>query len=66
LPEKYAILENVVKLKNHDTGEWSEGWKIVSVGPSTEHPPDYRKMIRSHRDNTGDGLPKRENKKRDK
>ena len=31
LPEKYAILNKIVKLKNRATEEWSDGWIVKNV-----------------------------------
>ena len=32
LPEKYAIKDKYVQLKNRKTGEWVNGWRITLVG----------------------------------
>ena len=58
LPVKFAKTDNIVKLKNEQE-EWSDGWRILSVfGKATDEPPDVKKIIRNHRINTGDALPK--------
>jgi hypothetical protein len=57
LPEKFASIGKVVKLKSED-GVWVDGWVVVSAGKLTEDTPDSKKAIRNHRKNTGDSLPK--------
>ncbi len=56
LPEKYAIVGDVLKLKDGDV--WSNGWVVEFAGELTSEPPDYRKQVKSHRHGTGDDLPK--------
>lgn len=55
IPEKYAILNKILKLKNHH-GVWENGWKVEFVGARMEDSevPDVHKQIRQHRKNTGD------------
>jgi hypothetical protein len=55
IPEKFAKVGEVVKLKNED-GRWTDGWVVKRVGQSTTF--DSKKAIRQHRKNTGDSLPK--------
>lgn len=31
IPEKFAILDKFIKIKNDD-GSWQDGWKVVGVG----------------------------------
>ena len=60
IPEKFAILNKTLKLKNDDD-VWIDGWNVQSVGESRiseKNLPDYRKMIRGHRMSTGDSLRK--------
>lgn len=57
LPKKFAKKGWIVDLKN-DEGVWDRGWKVVSVGNSTNNPPEWRKLIKGHRKMTGDNLPK--------
>lgn len=52
LPVKHARVGNVVKLRTR--GKWEDGWKVVTAGKLLDHRPDYRKMIRHHRHETGD------------
>jgi hypothetical protein len=56
LPEKYAVVNKVVKLKGNQS--WTDGWVVKSAGELVDEPPDYRKAIRRHRKNTGDDTPK--------
>ena len=32
IPEKYAVKGKYVELKNRETGEWVNGWKVILVG----------------------------------
>ena len=56
LPEKYAVLGDVVKLK--DNLGWDDGWVVISVSHSRDDVPDVRKVISGHRRATGDSLAK--------
>ena len=57
IPDRFAHVNNVVKLKDGDT--WIDGWKITHVGDRLlENAPDVNKRIRGHRHNTGDDMPK--------
>jgi hypothetical protein len=58
IPEQYAKQGEYVKIKEGMI--WTDGWQVMSVGHSTENPPDWRKAIRGHRNNTGDSLPPNE------
>jgi len=62
IPEKFAKVGGVVKLKD-DYGHWTNGWVVLSAGEPTEIPDTPEQMIRRHRDNTGDSLPKEPPKK---
>ena len=57
IPENYAVVGNVLKLKNED-GTWTDGWIVRSVNASFS--VDWRKAIKKHKENTGDSLPKNE------
>jgi len=57
LPEKYAVVGKPLKLKG-DNGIWTNGWVVKSAGELVDEPPDWRKAIRKHREETGDDLPK--------
>lgn len=57
IPEKYAKLNKVLKLKNNDV--WTDGWIVTTVSEDSideSNLPDYRKDIRNHRKATGDSL----------
>lgn len=59
LPEKFAVVGKVLKLRNDDTGEWDNGWVVTCAGKNrVDEPPYADAMIRGHRKNTGDSLPK--------
>ena len=56
IPQQYAKLGRVLKLKDADDG-WVDGWVVERVGVSVIEAgelPDYRKAIRNHRKSTGD------------
>lgn len=59
LPSEFAHVGKGVKLKDSQ-GDWEDGWVVTEVYKSsiTDEAPDWRKMIRGHRNNTGDSLPK--------
>lgn len=59
IPSKFAILNNIVKLKEED-GTWTDGWKVTTTGSkiSEDLLPDSYSMIKSHRNATGDSLKK--------
>lgn len=61
IPSKYAIKGKILKIEID--GVWEDGWNVTEVykNSETDEPPDWRKSIRSHRDNTGDSLPKNVN-----
>ena len=49
LPEKFAVKGKFVELKNRNTGEWVNGWQVISVGDKrlpedqvTERSQDYK------------------------
>jgi len=60
IPVKFAVVGQVLKLKDPLSGQWVNGWKVVAVYNLTSEKSvlDYRKAIRNHRKNTGDSLPK--------
>jgi len=57
IPKKFAKLGGVVKLQD-DYGRWSDGWVVTFVGETSGKIPDIQKAVRTHRENTGDSLPK--------
>ena len=59
LPENFAVIGKVLKLKDENTGKWTDGWVVEFVGDLEDKPLDYRKAIRKHRNNTGDSTPKK-------
>lgn len=64
IPEKFAILNKVLKLKDKDE-KWTDGWIVESVGSSIleeSQLPDAHKSVKAHRKATGDALPKRKGK----
>ena len=61
IPSKYAVENTVVKIKRED-GRWDDGWQVMFVYNSIDDVVSARQSIKRHRKNTGDSLPKRENK----
>jgi hypothetical protein len=60
IPTKYAILNQVLKLKD-ENDKWEDGWKITTVGTEViEEVPDLHKAVRMHRKATGDSMKKNE------
>jgi hypothetical protein len=35
IPEKFAVENKIIGLKDSETKEWDEGWKVISVGNVT-------------------------------
>jgi hypothetical protein len=66
LPEKFAVKNSIVKLKDNKTKEWDNGWTVVSVGTKLHEDfvPDPHEDIKAHRRATGDSLPKVKNENR--
>lgn len=59
IPEKFAILNKVLKLK--ENGKWVDGWVVEKVSKTKladSMLPDYHQEIKDHRKATGDNLPK--------
>ena len=59
IPEKYSVVDSVIKIK-FDV-DWIDGWVVEFVGEARREEkqlPDHRKTIRSHRNTTGDSLKK--------
>jgi hypothetical protein len=58
IPIKHAKVGHLVSLKDDD-GNWSPDYKVISVSNHVlDETPDWRKMIRGHRKQTGDSSPK--------
>jgi len=47
----------IIDLKEED-GTWTRDWTIVGTGAIQNRVPDVRKSIRTHRQRSGDDLPK--------
>jgi hypothetical protein len=63
IPEQFAVLGKVLKLRNDKDEEWDNGWVITCAGENrVDEPPYADAMIRGHRKNTGDSLPKEKTK----
>jgi hypothetical protein len=57
IPEKFAVVGRILKLKNDDD-TWTDGWKVIAAGALNADPPDAHAAIKGHRQNTGDSAPK--------
>lgn len=60
IPEPYCVKGKVLKLKDKD-GVWEDGWVVEDASGEKvlkEDLSDPRTMIKKHRENTGDSLPK--------
>lgn len=59
IPEKFAQVGNILKLKEGDV--WEDGWKVISASERVPENlvPDYHAQIKGHRQNTGDAMSKR-------
>lgn len=56
IPDCYAILNKVIKIKNEEI--WDDGWVVTGVYAKIheDHLPDNYKAIKLHRKNTGDSV----------
>lgn len=61
IPDKYCKVGKGISIKDKESDVWSDRWEILSMSEKTDTPPDYRKLIRSHRQATGDSMKKRIN-----
>lgn len=57
IPSKYAILGNVIKIKDDD-GIWIDGWMVKETFITVEDIEFPSQAIKRHRKNTEDSLPK--------
>ena len=57
IPSKFAKNGKFLKLMN-DSGEWVDGWEVISCGSQSDDPLDAYNAIKAHRKATGDSLPK--------
>lgn len=59
IPEKYAIVGKMIKLKNDNA--WTNDWVVKTVGDRVheDYLPDSHTDIKAHRRATGDSLRKR-------
>ena len=59
LPEQFAVVGKVLKLRNDKSEAWDDDWTVTAAGDNrVDEPPYAEGMIRGHRKNTGDSLPK--------
>ena len=49
LPEKFAIKDRYVELKNRETGEWVNGWQITLVGEERKTEEDVIRSSNDHK-----------------
>jgi hypothetical protein len=60
IPTKYAILNQVLKLKD-ENDKWEDGWLVTTVGTEViEEAIDLHKAVKMHRKATGDSMKKGE------
>jgi len=48
LPEKFAIKDKYVQLKNRETGEWVNGWRITLVGTKRKTEEEVIESSKDH------------------
>lgn len=61
IPEKFAILGKVVKLRGPDD-QWDDGWVVKTVSQTRREDddmPDAHDAVKRHRKATGDAMPKK-------
>lgn len=59
ISSKYAKTNTILKIQNED-GTWDSEWKVVFVYGTIDDVVPVRRVIKKHRQNTGDSLPKGE------
>lgn len=60
VPEKFAVMGKVLKLRDDDD-VWDNGWVVINCGGNRlaeELVPDYYDLIKGHRQATGDAIKK--------
>jgi hypothetical protein len=58
IPHEFAEEGGILKIRDH-TGAWVDGWKVVRVYSSQIGCPYVEKVIREHKQRTGDVTKKR-------
>ncbi len=59
LPEKFAKIGRILDIQDSDTKEWTRDWRVKAASQTrTDNPPDWRKLVRNHRRQTGDSMAK--------
>ncbi len=64
IPEVHARKGKILKVRENNL--WDDGWKVVKVGEirlEEKYLPDSHKEIKSHRNKTGDSMPKVKNER---
>lgn len=59
IPAQFAVKDKVLKLR--EGGVWENGWVVIGAGSELHEDvdlPDSHQIIKGHRKNTGDSLPK--------
>lgn len=59
IPDKFAILNKIIKLKENE--QWVDGWKVVYVSSRAVDEvnlPNVHKDVKGHRKMTGDSMRK--------
>lgn len=62
IPQKYASVNNRIKIQDPSTKKWSDEFNVVYIGVSIDEKDisDVKSIVKKHRKNTGDSLPKNE------
>lgn len=61
IPEEFAVMDQILKTKDHGSDQWDNGWKVESVSSNRIQEGsllDSHDSIKAHRKQTGDALPK--------
>ena len=56
IPQQYAQIGKVIKLKNNDDDTWNDGWTVIANSDpiSEEKLANYHRDVKWHLKNTGD------------
>ena len=54
IPEKFAVVGKVVKIRDDKTDEWSDGWVVASVSDRLMEKGELEKLEKQHKDHRMD------------
>jgi len=60
IPTKYAVKDRQIKIRENDV--WKE-WRVTVVGQTIDRPIYSPELIKIHRNNTGDSMPRMKKQK---